>query len=66
MITLHERHWFTTAQAAEYAGVSVKTVRRALESGLLAASQDVPGGKWHIRRTAVDDWLSGRTAAQAS
>lgn len=61
--SLAGRHWFSTAQAAEYAGVSTKTIRRALEAGRLKGGQDVPGGKWHIHRDDLDAWLRGESAA---
>lgn len=50
---------FTTAQAAEYAGCHVDTVRRALEDGGLHGGQRKPGGRWSIRRECLDRWLDG-------
>jgi excisionase family DNA binding protein len=53
--------WLPAAAAAEYAGVSVDTLERAVRDGALTAAQ--PGGRRGRRlfqRTELDRWLRGR------
>lgn len=65
-----QRFWFTTAEAAEYAGRHVVTVRRSLEAGQLHGSQRVTGGTWRIHLDCLEAWLQGidcpHAEAQAS
>lgn len=53
------RLWFNTAQAAEYAGYHLQTVRKAAEAGELHGSQRKAGGRWRFHVTCLDAWLSG-------
>ena len=46
--------YMTTAQAAEYLGVSVKTIRRYIQLHGLPAEK--PGGVYLIERAALDLW----------
>jgi excisionase family DNA binding protein len=54
-----DRIWFDTAQAADYASFSTKTVVRALQSGELRGQQRKERGRWRIHRDWLDTWLSG-------
>lgn len=56
---MNERLRFNTAQAAEYAGMHVQTVRKALEAGDLHGGQRKAAGRWSIRRECLDAWLDG-------
>lgn len=47
--------WLTLTQAAKRLGVTSKTVRRAIDRGLLDADHPLPFGPWIIRRDALDD-----------
>lgn len=51
-----ERGAFTIAEAAEYAAVSVTTIRRAYRSGALELIY--PTSKPVIRKAALDEWLA--------
>lgn len=42
MTTGITQEWFTTAEAATYAGVSVKTIRRLIAAGKIEASRVTP------------------------
>jgi len=46
--------YMTTAQAAAFLGVSVKTVRRYIKAHGLEASK--PGGVWLIKRETLEQW----------
>lgn len=65
MTDLNERLWFTTSQAADYAGCHQVTVADACRSGALRAGQ--PGGagrgRWRIHRDDLDAWLRGERVA---
>jgi excisionase family DNA binding protein len=54
------RLWFSTAQAAEYAGKHVDTIRKACESGELHGGQRTKNGRWAIRRECLDAWLDAK------
>lgn len=54
------RLWFTTALAAEYAGLHPVTVRKACESGSMHGVQRVKGGRWRIHVVCLDAWIEGR------
>lgn len=56
------RVWFSTAQAAEYAGRHQKTVLNALYDGELVGSQRKVGCSWRIHRSDLDSWLRGEDA----
>jgi hypothetical protein len=54
-----ETRWhavLTTAAAGQRAGVSARTVRRAIDVGLLEAG--FAAGRWQMTAEAVDDWRS--------
>lgn len=51
---------FNTAQAADYAGCHVDTIRRALEGGDLHGGQRKVHGRWSIRVECLDAWVEGR------
>jgi excisionase family DNA binding protein len=57
-----DRIWFDTAQAAEYASFSTKTIVRALQAGELRGQQLKDRGRWRIHRDWLDAWLSGGAA----
>ncbi len=65
-INLDKRIWFSTRQAAEFAGLHPKTVRNALEAGELVGSQRREGGHWRIHHKDLNAWLRGKTRAVAS
>lgn len=50
---------FDTEQAADYAGRSTDTIRRALQSGDLHGGQRKVRGHWSIRKECLDAWLDG-------
>lgn len=58
--------WMTTAEAAEYARLSVHTIYEAAEDGRLSGVKTTPGQKrsqWRFRKSNVDHWLErGRVA----
>lgn len=56
---VHSRIWFSTTQAAEYAGRHVKTIANALRDGELVGSQRHAGCSWRIHRDDLDRWLRG-------
>lgn len=62
---LSQRIWFTSKQAAEYAGVHQQTVADACRSGALRAGQPFggAGGRWRIHRSDLDAWLRGEQVA---
>jgi excisionase family DNA binding protein len=51
------RIWFSTNQAARYAGRHPKTILTALALGDLKGTQRHPGCSWRIRREDLDAWL---------
>jgi excisionase family DNA binding protein len=53
------RIWFSTAQAAEYAGRHPVTIRAALEAGELHGTQRKRGGRWRMHVACLDAWLGG-------
>lgn len=61
---LNSRIWFSTAQAAEYAGCDIQTVSKACRAGTLKAGQPFggAGGRWRINRADLDAWLRGEKA----
>lgn len=65
MADLKDRIWFTTQQAADYAGCDVQTIGRACRAGSLRAGQPFggAGGRWRIHRDDLDAWLRGERAA---
>ena len=47
--------WLTTKQAAEHAGVSVSTIRRLLNDGLISAGRTHGNhGHWRIDAESID------------
>lgn len=56
---MNQRLRFNTAQAADYAGCHVDTIRRALESGDLHGGQRTARGRWSIRLECLDAWVDG-------
>lgn len=63
MTDLNARIWFTTGQAADYAGCNIQTVAEACREGKLRAGQPFggAGGRWRIHRDDLDAWLRGET-----
>jgi excisionase family DNA binding protein len=61
---LNTRTWFTSRQAADYAGVNIQTIAEACRSGALRAGQPFgsAGGRWRINRADLDAWLRGERA----
>jgi excisionase family DNA binding protein len=51
--------WLTRAEAAVLAGVSVRTIDRAIADGRLRAGRTRPRGAVRIARAAVTLWLAG-------
>lgn len=59
--------WLSVAEVAELAGVSTRTVHRALRSGALLGDRiGGAGSRWHIRPEAVWEWLRPQTAGAPS
>lgn len=58
-VDLNQRLWFSTAQAAEYAGCHVQTIRKAAAAGVLNGGQTAVGGRWRIHKDDLDAWLRG-------
>ena len=56
------RVWYSTTQAADYAGRHPKTILDALHLGELHGSQKRAGCSWRIHRDALDSWLRGGAA----
>lgn len=53
--------WLTTAEAAEHAKCSTRTVLNAARAGELVGYQRrAPNGTWRFKITEVDTWLEGR------
>lgn len=65
--------WMTVKDAADHAGCSEKTVRRALrlyqrskaQKGMRGAQPNGPNSNWRIRRDDVDRWCSGEPPLRA-
>lgn len=55
-----DRVWMSTAQTADYLGVSLVTVKRHILAGALRSSQAAPGGRHLIHRDWADDWAMNR------
>lgn len=57
--------WLTPAQAADWAGLSHKTLRRAISSGALIATRigDGRGSTLRVRTSAVEAWMRAGTTA---
>ena len=49
--------WLVTLEAAAYAKVSDRTIRKAAKEGRLRGAQLNASQKWIFRRSAVDQWL---------
>lgn len=64
MSDINARIWFTSRQAAEYAGCNIQTIAEACRSGALRAGQPFggAGGRWRIHRADLDAWLRGERA----
>lgn len=62
---MNTRLRFNTAQAAEYAGCHVDTIRKACESGELHGGQRTKNGRWSVRRECLDAWLDGARCEHA-
>ena len=58
-VDLNQRHWHTTASAAEYASCHPQTVLKALRSGELEGFQRKGKGNWRIATSALDQWIRG-------
>lgn len=48
--------WMDTRAAADYAGCSVHSLRKAIAARELEIRQDTKGGKVWIRREWIDQW----------
>lgn len=56
-------HYLTPAQVADELQVTVVTVRRWINSGVLRASKAGPR-RWMVRRTDLDAFLAASAAAE--
>jgi hypothetical protein len=56
--TQHPSGRLTVVQAATMAQRHRSTIERACASGELVASQRVKGGRWSIRVSDLEEWLS--------
>jgi hypothetical protein len=57
---MNTRLRFDTAQAAEYAGCHVETIRHAAQAGDLHGGQRTKNGRWSFRLECLDAWLDGK------
>lgn len=57
---------FNTEQAAEYAGLSEDTIRRAAAVGDLHGGQRSAKGRWSFRLACLDAWLDGEKCEHQS
>lgn len=53
--------WFTAATAADYAALSVWTIRAAVKAGELPAYAIGTGRAYRLRRDDIDEWLMSRS-----
>jgi excisionase family DNA binding protein len=53
-------HWLTVPMAAEYATVSVDTIRAAVKAGDLQAYAIGKGREYRVTADDIDAWLKGR------
>ena len=63
-----EQMFMTREQAAQVAGVSLDTIRRAINAGKLRAKRlggtpSKPAGKYLTTREALTEWFDGLAAA---
>ena len=59
--------WLTVTAAAERAGASVQTIRRAIAAGQLKAYRLQPGGRLlRLRSADVDAWIATTAAVEIS
>lgn len=54
------QRWLTIAQAAEYAGLSVESMRRLLAAGRMTTHRPTPG-RIAVDRLALDQYMLGAT-----
>lgn len=59
--TLTAPEWFTAATGADYAAVSVWTIRDAVKTGDLKAYAIGTGRTYRLRRDDIDGWLMSRS-----
>lgn len=61
---VNQRIWYSTEQAADYAGCDIQTVAKACRAGTLKAGQPFggKGGRWRIHVEDLDAWLRGGTS----
>lgn len=59
--TTAPRVYLTREEAADVMGVSISTIKRAIYVGTLKAKRtgENGGGKYLIRREALDEWFDG-------
>ena len=51
------QNWMSIKKASHYSGLSVSTIRRAIQKGRLKCSKST--GKLLFKRIAIDNWLEG-------
>jgi excisionase family DNA binding protein len=57
----HEARWLSAKEAADYLGVSTRTVYECCRAGLRHVRiSDTPGGVLRFRRTWLDAWMESR------
>ena len=56
--------WLRVKEAAKYASLSPRTIKRMLEMGQLRGDR-TPGGHWRVDKESIDDWFSGDQKAVA-
>ncbi|WP_166459623.1 helix-turn-helix domain-containing protein [Amycolatopsis pithecellobii] len=57
--------WLTALEAAKHARRNHITVLKALGSGELHGHQNRRGGRWQVKRNAVDAWIEHSDGAKA-
>lgn len=57
-----DEYILTVSEAALYARVSERTIRRAIRSGGLRATRHAGGRAWKIRKNDLDSWMTSETA----
>jgi excisionase family DNA binding protein len=56
--TAGDDRWMSTAEAAEYLGMSTNALHRLTSERKVPFSQDRPGGKCWFKRSDLDAWRS--------
>ena len=50
----------SVAQACEFLGVHRNTLYKHIRTGEVPAFKLMPGGRWRLRKSALEEWLEDR------